>query len=248
MRKLVTVVALMALASLASADIIVPEGTTTGLYKVTNPSPMTGFVSYTLVWVGETESGYLSAFDGYLTGTLSQIQYAGTNKTTWAYPSGGWIDSLVPDMLYLDTHILIPQAAVIEAQPPVVEDVTVVLNLQIYEGEFGWMTHGTGTYMKARPLIPNPDEGGDPIPGPLTNMSFAIPLNYQQAVTPLMQIVTTTGTAYLNGILVPFSGEADAMNVDNLDVSTIPEIPEPTALILLGAGALGAVVRKRRRA
>ena len=228
MRKLVTVVALMTLASLATADVIVPPGTATGLYKVTNAPPAAGLVSYTVVWVGQVgdPGSFMSAFDGDLTGTLSQIAgFGGGLSTVWAEPSGGWLDNQIVNALYIDTHLLIPQDVALSAQKPEVEDISGATFLM--NGQYGPIVHGTGTYLRGTPA----------------NLAIAIPLGDQAAVTEIMQVVTTVGTATLEGTIVTNSGSGNPVNQS---VGSVPELPEPTALILLGIGALGTVIRRKR--
>lgn len=223
MKKLVIVVGVLALASVASADLICEV--------VENASPGAGLKSYTVYFKGSTPGEYLSAFDGNFKGPMYQGWWYGKawNPTPWigsffAGESASWDK---------DSHLLLGEPPH-SSSPPGDPNTYGVLVAQganedmdtgnILEGpDANGYEYALGTYMAST---------WD------TNMAFALGSDWQTENVAFAQIVTQGGTVML-------TGKAVANNASYIDLDMA--IPEPAALALLAMGAVGIITKRKKR-
>ena len=225
MKKLVIVVGVLALASVASADLVCEV--------LTNPSPGAGLSSYTIYFKGATPGEYLSAFDGRFDGPMNQ---------GWFYWKSAWLTTAwIGDFATgesaswdCDTHVLVGRPAGGSGDQA---DYGVLIAQGANEdlNTTGWTPSVT----------PTPDGNGyqfglgSYLANTLhTNMAFAIASAQQTENVAFAQIVTQGGTVVL-------TGKAVANNSSYIDLNMV--IPEPATLALLAMGAAAVVARKRRR-
>ena len=193
MKKVLVALAVMSLASVASANL--------ELVITANPDPGAGLESYNLTFKGVTAGDAFSAFDGRLEGKLSQCWYL--NKGV--YDSTPWSDyfSLPAEATAYarDTHLLFDPhdaAHVLIASDPE-EDMDTGSIVEVVNG----YDRALGTYMATTAT---------------SNMAFAVPVAHQtlnqpfaQVVFPAGEVVTLTGTGvgnnqqalYLNNVVIP---------------------------------------------
>ena len=188
-----------------------------------NPDPQVGLESYTLTFKGATAGDRFSAFDGAFTGSMSQtwFSYKGWDTTAWI--GDFWLPTEAATAA-VDSHLLFDPhdaAHVLVASEPA-EDFD---DLNIIEQTVDLYDRALGTYMATTAT---------------SNMAFAVPVLHQQTLQPFAQIVIPVGeTVLLNATVVGNNGQALFL-VDH-------PIPEPATLGLLALGAVGALIRRRRR-
>ena len=223
MKKVLVVAAVMSLASVASADLM--------LEMTENAPPLAGLRSFTLTFKGVTAGDKFSAFDGNLTGPMSQNWY------WWKAPD--WVTTVwVGDFVLpgeaasaaVDTHLLFdPHDAnhvLIASEPTEYVDTTGWgLGVAPPTPDVNDYQRGLGTYMATTAT---------------SNMAFAVPALYQVTVQPFAQVVVPDGEIVLLNATVVANNGYGLVLVDY-------PIPEPATLGLLALGAAGALIRRRRR-
>ncbi len=244
MKKLLVFVAVLSLASVASADLVwnivevtAAEHTSRGLRAFDVSTIGTVATIPEQGQNAEILGDEFAATDGYFTGNLHQAWAFG------ALPSVGlglspWGVFISPEALSVDTHFEfdISSAATLSAAQPS-EDFTAFSPAQTIasvddEGNVnGSYTLGMGTEIKHYPLVPPPASA---------NFAFAVPIALQQLVTPYAHVVVPAdGNAHLSAIAVSSNGATVPIEHDF--------IPEPATLGLLAFGGIGALIRRRRR-
>ena len=211
MKKVLIAVAVMSLASVATADLM--------LGVTRNPDPQAGLESYTLTFTGVTPGDKFSAFDGSLRGPMSQTWYF----TKGAWDSTVWVGDFFPGEepdATLDSHLLVDNVNVIIA---VGADEAADTTTPLGTTPAGY-TRLLGTYM-ANSVN--------------TNMAFAVPVAFQLTVQPFAQLVIPAGQK------VHVLGTGVGFNAQGLPIDIM--VPEPATLGLLAFGAVGALIRRRRR-
>jgi len=227
MKKLVAMLAVLSVASVASADLrLEVEMTNLGVNDF-NGDPL---VKYDLYFRGDTPGQAMAGFVGSFTGPLHQQWYfsGGSPFGETIHPDDFTFFTGIANYPH-DTHLWLNSdgyETVGEGQPHE--------NAVTWDPGFG----GTGVNNGYGTWFANTAD---------SHMVMAIKTANQTTNLYLMQIVTTSGaTVLLNGEAAA-SNQADLPNGQKLVFDDYQIIPEPATIGLLVLGGVGALVRRRRR-
>lgn len=218
MKKLLAVVVLLCVASVASADLQMVVTETTDADHTA-----AGLRAFKVSFVGTTASkDEFNAIDGNLSGDLSQCWFGGATST----PGLGspWTLIASPAAEKLDTHMLVDLAGadVLLAKKPTEDSDLPGGVIETIDG----YQRGMGTKMTG--------------PDGTENFSYAIQASAQALSTDVLQVVVpATGNAHLSATVVAQDSTPVLVEYDF--------IPEPATLGLLAVGGIGALIRRRRR-
>ncbi len=239
MKKLLVFVAVLSLASVASADLV------WNIVEVTAPEHLSrGLRAFDVSTIGtvatipeqgqnpEVLGDEFAATDGNFTGNLHQAWAGGGTFASVGLGILPWAVWISAEAFSVDTHFEFDftSASTLSAGQPS-EDFTAFSPLQTVDA----YTLGMGTEIRHYPLVPD----GDP-PLPPVNFSFAVARALQVLVTPYAHVVVPAdGNAHLSAVAVASNGATSPIEHDF--------IPEPATLGLLAFGGIGALIRRRRR-
>ena len=207
MKKALLAVAVMSLASAASADL--------EIQILNNPDPAAGLKSFTVYFLGVTSGDYLAAVDLRFDGTMHQV-WSSTYVHT---PFGEDLSVGDPDdpRVALDTHLVFPSAqGVVPGSTEPDEDGTVGEN-KTFDGM--WMYNGREGFGS---WFANTAD---------TNMALGIDINFQVSNFAFAQIVYAVGSE------IALTGKAVGNNMQELELDMVIPEPATLGLVLLGGVA-----------
>ena len=235
MKKLITVAVVLAVATLAQADLILNVVEVTAAKHTSR-----GMRAFDLSWVGAAAGDEFVAFEGLITGNIVQVVAdfgagpAGMTVNQQAFVAYGKFPG--SDPVDLDTHfspnIDLGTGVGLWGSKPT-EDLGASGPIEVDIDGFFDVYVGT--------TIAKLDETSPPdLVIPIEVFAVAIPDEHQALVTPLGHFVTM-GNINISGIAVRKGAPDTGIDID-------VDIPEPTAMILVVLGAVGVIAKRRRTA